>query len=185
MNGFDAIRATLRQPSPTTDDLVTALTTVPGLRRELDELEAALLDRARASGVSWHDIATALGLRSRQAAEQRRLRLTPAQVNRDPAEARRHRRDQQAADTAAGERVILLREAVKHLVEWLDQDERAGQPALRLARRTLRIALDAPPGALVDLTRLALTDLAGEVDGSQPAISRVQGLTAAIGRLQA
>jgi DNA-binding transcriptional MerR regulator len=185
MSGFDAIRDTLRQPSATTDDLIAALTTVPGLRQELDELEAALIDRVRASGVSWHDIATALGLRSRQAAEQRRLRLAPARVNRDPTEARRHRRDQQAADAAAGERAILLREAVKHLVEWLDQDDRASRPALRLARRTLRIALDAPPGALVDLARLALTDLTGEVDDSQPAVRRARGLTAAIDHPQA
>src|SRR5947209_8639318 len=128
MSGFDAIRDTLRQPSPTRDDLIAALGTVRGLRQELDDLERSLIDRARDSGVSWHDIAAALGLRSRQAAEQRRLRLTPA---RDPSAARRHRRDQQAADSAAGERVVLLREAVKRLVEWLDQDDRASQPALR------------------------------------------------------
>jgi hypothetical protein len=185
MSGFDTIRDVLRQPSPATADLIAALSAVPGLRHELDELEAALVDRARAGGVSWHDVATALGLRSRQAAEQRRLRLTPARVNRDPAEARRHRRDRQAADTAAGEPVVLLREAAKHLVEWLDQNNRAGEPALRLARRTLRIALDAPPGALVDLSRLALADLAGEVDDSQPTVRRVQELTGAIDDPQA
>lgn len=180
MSGFDPIRAVLRQPSPTRDNLVAALATVPGLRQDLDELEAALIDRARDSGVSWPDIATALGLRSRQAAEQRRLRLTSTQANRDPTSARRHRRDQLAADSAAGERVIRLREAVKHLVTWLDRDEFADRPAVRLAHRTLRIALDSPPGALVDLARLALADLAGEVDSDEPAVHRVRALTAPI-----
>jgi hypothetical protein len=180
VSGFDSIRAVLRQPSPARDDLIAALATVPGLRQDLDELEAALIDRARDSGVSWPHIAVALGLRSRQAAEQRRLRLTSTQANRDPTRARRHRRDQLAADNAAGERVIRLREAVKHLVAWLDRDEFADRPAVRLAHRTLRIALDSPPGALVDLARLALGDLGGEVDPGEPAVHRVRALTAPI-----
>lgn len=178
MKGFDPIRDVLRQPSPTRDDLVAALTMVPGLRQDLDELEAALIDRVRDSGVSWHDIAAALGLRSRQAAEQRRLRLKSAQVGRDPTEARRHRRDQLAADRGAGERIVRLREAVKHLVARLEQDDPTDRPAVRLAHRTLRIALDASPGALVDLARLALTDLAGEMDAAEPTIRRVRELSA-------
>lgn len=45
------------------------------------------MERARAAGMSWSQIAAALGLRSRQAAEQRYLRRT----GRDPDRARRRR----------------------------------------------------------------------------------------------
>ncbi|MFI9640799.1 hypothetical protein ACIG87_12145 [Micromonospora sp. NPDC051925] len=51
------------------------MTLLPHLRAELDVLEAGLLTRARARGLTWQAIAYGLGLGSAQAAKQRYERL--------------------------------------------------------------------------------------------------------------
>lgn len=56
-------------------DLMAALTLIPKVRSELDELEAALLLAARHSGITWQHIAYGLGVGSAQAARQRYERL--------------------------------------------------------------------------------------------------------------
>src|SRR5262249_54781893 len=71
-----------------TEDTLVALALVPGLRTHLDTVERALIEKAREGGASWARIAAALGLASRQAAEQRYLRLR-AETARVPAPARR------------------------------------------------------------------------------------------------
>lgn len=58
------------------DEVVAALARVRGLREALDRTEHELLTLARRREVSWARAATALGLRSRQAAEQRAARLS-------------------------------------------------------------------------------------------------------------
>lgn len=58
------------------DDLVAALTLLPGARAEVDQTEAALLFTARAHGLSWSQISQAMGLGSPQAAQQRFGRVT-------------------------------------------------------------------------------------------------------------
>ena len=57
------------------DDLAAALTLVPYVRAELDETELGLLTMARGRGLTWLQIAEALGLGSAQAAQQRHDRL--------------------------------------------------------------------------------------------------------------
>lgn len=52
-------------------------------RLEVDLAEEALIDRARAQNMSWATIAQSLGLGSRQAAEQRYLRLRAARADRE------------------------------------------------------------------------------------------------------
>ncbi len=52
----------------------------------------------------------------------------------------------------------MLRAAAADLATWLDATEHVS-PQVRLARTTLDMAAAAPPGALVDLVRLALDDL--------------------------
>ncbi|MET0414606.1 MAG: hypothetical protein ABW022_01120, partial [Actinoplanes sp.] len=61
------------------------LRAVPAARAELDAAELALIDQARRAGATWADVASALGLASRQAAEQRRQRLATAAL-REPAD---------------------------------------------------------------------------------------------------
>ena len=56
-------------------DLVAALTLLPLVRTELDELELALLRMARGEGLTWASIASGLGMGSAQAAQQRHDRL--------------------------------------------------------------------------------------------------------------
>lgn len=53
------------------DDLRAALTLLPAAHAELDALEAGLLFSARSAGITWVEIAEAIGLRSAQAAHQR------------------------------------------------------------------------------------------------------------------
>ncbi|MCZ4537933.1 hypothetical protein O4159_21230 [Gordonia terrae] len=56
-------------------DIMAALTLMPKLRLEIDELEIMLLLAARRSGITWQHIASGLGLGSAQAARQRYDRL--------------------------------------------------------------------------------------------------------------
>jgi len=56
-------------------DLRAALTLLAAARSELDQLEAGLLFAARAEGLTWVQIAEALGLRTAQAAQQRHDRV--------------------------------------------------------------------------------------------------------------
>ena len=57
-------------------DLTAALTLVPRIRAEIDQLEASLLLIARGQGMTWQELAFGLGLGSAQAARQRYERLT-------------------------------------------------------------------------------------------------------------
>ena len=145
---YRAVRHALDAIPPVRPEVVAALRLIPALREELDGIEREVIDAARRSGASWTEIASALGLRSRQAAEQRRLRLG-AGAGRDAAEARQRRRRQRSVDRVAGERAVALRAAVEDLVTVLDREvpAPAGPPTLGLARRTLRIASEADPGA--------------------------------------
>ncbi|WP_426513907.1 hypothetical protein ACPPVO_26810 [Dactylosporangium sp. McL0621] len=57
------------------DDLLAAIGLLAAARAEVDQLEAALLFVARAEGLTWGQIAPALGLRTAQAAQQRHERV--------------------------------------------------------------------------------------------------------------
>ncbi|WDZ83372.1 hypothetical protein [Micromonospora cathayae] len=133
---------------------ITGLTEVRAARARLDERELELIDRARHGGATWGQVAEALGLSSRQAAEQRRQRL---------ASARRART--RAADHTWSPRIVALRAAVADLHRWIAADRRwAGRfPRAELVRDTVTIALDAPAGALYALAAHLAADLV-EVD---------------------
>lgn len=57
-------------------DITAALTLIPLVRGEMDELEVGLLDMARGRGMTWPEIAFGLGLQTPQAARQRHERLS-------------------------------------------------------------------------------------------------------------
>ena len=59
----------------TIEDVAAALSLLGTVRAEVDEQELALLACARGRGMSWQQVADALGLRSPQAAQQRHERL--------------------------------------------------------------------------------------------------------------
>jgi hypothetical protein len=141
-------------------DVLPALALTARLRADLDRAERQLIRLARERGASWQEIAASLGLRSRQAAEQRWLRLCGAS-GRDVTETRRQR----SVDKITGEQVLALRAAVTALSDQVDNP---------LARKTLEVARTATPGALYDLAKLAVNDLSGAP--STPALERVREL---------
>lgn len=179
-----AIDAALRADPTSTDDVLAALARVDGLRAGLDQSEEQLIALAREHGVSWARIAGSLGLRSRQAAEQRWVRLRAA-VAQEPASERARRERQQILDAPAGADVAYLRSRVSALHLHLARRRSWGeyQAAAELARATLAATSYAPPGALYDLARLAVTDLRAippEVLGPQTtaALAQVSALAA-------
>src|SRR5689334_20854021 len=112
-------------------------------RAELDAAELSLIDQARRAGITWPAIAEALGLASRQAAEQRRQRLAQA--------AGRESRSRRAElDRGYGESLPRLRESAVDLHRRIGADRRWDTrfPRAVLVRETLSAAPDAPPGAL-------------------------------------
>jgi hypothetical protein len=153
--------AVVAAASPTVDDVMDALARLAHVRNDIDRVERELIGAARDRHVTWPDIATALGLGSRQAAEQRWLRLRGA-TSRDPGRVREDQRAQRTVDAEHGEELAQLRAAAieaHRRIEadhgWDDRHDRAA-----LARATLAAAISAPPGALYSLCTNALDDLA-------------------------
>ncbi|MFC0509053.1 hypothetical protein [Micromonospora costi] len=133
-------------------DALDRLGELRAARVRLDEQELELIDRARHAGATWAQVAAALGLASRQAAEQRRQRLVAARQAR--------RRE---SDRGYSGRIVALRAAVRDLQRWIDADRRwdGRFPRAALVRATAAVAHDAEPGALYALARHLAADLAG------------------------
>jgi len=108
-------------------DALAALTLLRHLRDELADWEPRLIEAARAHGASWIQLAPALGVASRQAAERRYLRLRPDDSGGATTGEQRVRaeRDRRAGDRAvtkwARENAIGLRRLAA-LVSNLDGD---------------------------------------------------------------
>lgn len=64
------------------DDLLSALSLLPAARGELEQLEVGLLFAARSDGLTWAQIADAMGFRSPQACQQYVHRLSARQDKR-------------------------------------------------------------------------------------------------------
>lgn len=62
------------------EDLLESLTLMPAARSEIDGVEAGLLFSARSAGLTWAQIATAMGFRSPQACQQHFNRLSSRSV---------------------------------------------------------------------------------------------------------
>ena len=122
--------------APSPDQLLAALALLREVRTHIAAWEPELIEAARAAGTSWADLAPALGVASRQAAERRYLRL---------------RRSPDGAAGTADERVAA------------ERDKRAGDKAVagwaRANAGDLR-RLAGQIGALEDLGAGADSDLA-------------------------
>ncbi|MFD8556064.1 hypothetical protein ACWDOR_19415 [Streptosporangium canum] len=69
--------ATGPEPQASPEQALAALLLLRELRTELAGWEAGLVETARAAGATWADLAQPMGVASRQAAENRYLRLHP------------------------------------------------------------------------------------------------------------
>jgi hypothetical protein len=154
---YRAAAAVVAAASPTVDDVMDALGRLAHVRNDIDRVERELISAARDLHVTWPDIAAALGLASRQAAEQRWLRLRGS-TSRDPGRVRRTRREQRIVDDSDSARLRQVAVELHRRIEadhgWDDRHDRAG-----LARATLSAATTAPPGALYSLCANAIEDL--------------------------
>jgi hypothetical protein len=86
------------------DQFLAALILLRGLRDELATWEPHLIAAARDHGSSWAQLAPALGLASRQAAERRYLRLRPTDT--DTPSTTGEQRVQAERDRRAGQRAV-------------------------------------------------------------------------------
>ena len=149
--------------APDGGELVAALTALRELRDELASWEPVLISAARSAGVSWADLAPAVGVSSRQAAERRFLRLRPSGA-RDPRtgeERVRDERDRRAGDRAVAAWARRNSGELRRLAGRVSAIE--GLPAA--AQRDIDVVQDALGGddaaALVDPLAAAGTHLAG------------------------
>ncbi len=93
------------EDTSTGGEVLEALVLVRDLRERLSGWEPRLIEAARAAGISWIQLAPALGVTSRQAAERRYLRLSP---HASQPELNGEQRVQAARDQRAGDRAVAV-----------------------------------------------------------------------------
>jgi hypothetical protein len=156
------------------DKVLAALEVLRNLREKLASWEPELITAARDAGVSWVELAPALGVASRQAAERRYLRLRPSSTGEPTGEGRvRAERDRRAGDRAvanwARENSASLREL-------------AGQVSAATDADTIRDALGGDdPSALLSPLATAQADLTGN---DTPLAARIRSITEHTQRLR-
>nr|WP_045316905.1 hypothetical protein [Lentzea aerocolonigenes] len=96
---YETVRDTAASPGDATQ-VLAALMLLRELRDELSGWEPQLIEAARALGTSWADLAPALGVASRQAAEKRYLRVRRTEETGTKDERVRAERDRRAGDKA-------------------------------------------------------------------------------------
>jgi hypothetical protein len=108
------------------DELADALQLLPLAQYHLEQIELRLISEARERKMSWVEIAQSLSLRSRQAAEQRFLRLRAAHGTsaggRDVAPARVQRRRQNEFLELVNARYSISRQLAKLLPSAIEEE---------------------------------------------------------------
>jgi len=112
------------------EDLLAALALLDEAREQLDNFELRLIQQSRQRAISWTDIAVPLGMRTRQSAESRAMRLeraaTTGQGNRDVAQMRARRAADRELEQWATAHEERLRAAAEALVDsseaWTQTD---------------------------------------------------------------
>ncbi|MDH6129057.1 hypothetical protein [Kitasatospora sp. GP82] len=101
-NTSPAARPGAGTPDEGPEPALAALVLLRELRTELADWEAGLVDAARAGGATWAELAQPMGVASRQAAENRYLRLRPTDSTEAETGAERVKavRDRRAAERA-------------------------------------------------------------------------------------
>jgi hypothetical protein len=122
-------------PDPRHDRQLSELRTIAAERSRLDERERAAIDTAREFGLTWAQIATALGMHHRQGAQQRQQRLrkdsdpAPQVINQGSLPGAVQRGDRgEDPERAAKRAVDVARWARSELVGLNPHKPRAGFP---------------------------------------------------------
>jgi hypothetical protein len=154
------------------DEVVAALGHLRELREALDRTEHELLVLARRRGVSWARAAAHLGLRSRQAAEQRAARLAAGAAAHGGPDVCGPDTCPHCVDAAP---IAELRAAVRAAWRQLAADPAwdGADPRAALTRASLAAAADAPAGSLYALAGHAVDDLARVPLDQRPVLLRV------------
>ncbi|GAB1688294.1 hypothetical protein [Krasilnikovia sp. M28-CT-15] len=133
------LAATSAPELPTREAALAALITLRHLRDRLDAWEPQLIAAARAAGTSWAELAPAMGVASRQAAERRYLRIR--RTDHDDTGATADQRVTAERDRRAGTRAIT---------DWA----RANSADLRQLAGQITALTDLGPDAQPSLDRL-------------------------------
>ena len=164
-----AVSAAVRGGTP--EQVLAALARLRWAQAELESAEHRLITAARAAGVSWQALAPALGVASRQAAERRYLRLTPADGDDSTRDDRvRAERDRRAAHRAvtrwANDHTADLRRLAGRITSLTDLGDDAAGDVGRLNDALAGPDAGALPGLLADTHRHlgAHPELAGQID---------------------
>ncbi|MCA1677030.1 MAG: hypothetical protein LC799_34245 [Actinobacteria bacterium] len=102
---YEAIRAVAADADEelSAAQVLSALALLRALRQELAGWEPHLIAAARELGTSWAELAPALGVASRQAAERRYLRLRPSELGTTGDERVQAERDKRASERAVSQ----------------------------------------------------------------------------------
>jgi hypothetical protein len=168
-----AVLATAQNNAAGATDLLDALVLLRWAHNELAAVEPTLIRAARAAGASWQQLAPALGVASRQAAERRYLRLSPASA--DEPDSTREGRVRAERDRRAGHRAVAqwaydntadLRRLAGQVTALTDLGDDAAQDVGRLHRALADTDATALPALLADAHRHlgGHPDLAGQID---------------------
>jgi hypothetical protein len=181
-----SVLATAEDPDADAAGLLHALALLRRAQHELAALEPGLIRAARAAGVSWQDLAPALGVASRQAAERRYLRLTPATAG-ESANTRdgrvRAERDRRAGRRAvaqwANDNTADLRRLAGQVTALTDLGDDADDDIGRLHRALADTDATALPTLLADTQRHlgAHPDLADQINTLKAHTDRVRRQT--------
>ncbi|MGC0318524.1 hypothetical protein [Kitasatospora acidiphila] len=147
-NTRPATRPNTGTPNEGPEPALAALVLLRELRTELAGWEAGLVETARDGGATWADLAHPMGVASRQAAENRYLRLRPAGS-----------RPEEAATGAERVKAVRDRRAAERAVAAWARDNAAD---LRVLAAQITAAPDLTPRARPALT--ALTTALGAPD---------------------
>ncbi|MEU4744622.1 HSP18 transcriptional regulator [Actinosynnema sp. NPDC023658] len=100
---YETVREAATRDDLSAGQVLSALVLLRRLRDELAGWEPQLIAAARELGTSWAELAPALGVASRQAAERRYLRLRPSELGATAEGRVRAERDKRAADRAVSQ----------------------------------------------------------------------------------
>jgi hypothetical protein len=173
-------------PAASGPALLDALVVLRWVQGELAAIEPALVEAARAAGVSWQELAPALGVASRQAAERRYLRAratgagTSGGTRDDRVRAERDRRaGQRAVHRWAGDHTADLRRLAGQVTALTDLGEGAAADVARLDEALAGADASALPDLLGHTRRHldAYPDLAGHVDDVRHHTDRIRRRT--------